>query len=332
MNSAPIGWAIVGTGRIAARFAGSLARSKDARLAAVVSRDAGRATAFAAAQGAPEAHCCIDPAEAATPPGVQAAYIATPHSEHHVAALAALHAGKAVLCEKPMTLNARDTGALVTVARARGVFLMEAMWTRCLPAVRQVQAWVREGRIGEPRLVSAGFGFGGTGHPHRLTDPTLGGGALLDVGVYPIAYAMMVYGAEPATITGCARLGPTGVDEVASISLAFPGGGLAALNCAYVAETDKTLRIHGTRGSISSDLFWRATSARLEPTAEPVDTFYEEPLVDGFDHQLAEVHRCLRAGLLQSPLMTWEDSLALARTTDTLRRQWGVVYPGDPGV
>lgn len=332
MNSAPIGWAIIGTGRIAARFAGSLARAKDARLAAVVSRDAARATAFAVAQGAPEAHCGVDPIEAAALPGVQAVYIGTPHSEHHAAALAALQAGKAVLCEKPMTLNARDTGALVAAARARGAFLMEAMWTRCLPAVRQVQAWVREGRIGEPRLVSGGFGFSGTGLPARLTDPAVGGGALLDVGVYPIAYAMMVFGAEPATIAGCARLGPTGVDEVAAISLGFPGGGLAALNCAYVTETDKTMRIHGTAGTISSDLFWRATTARLEPIAEPVDTFYEEPLVDGFDHQLAEVHRCLRTGLVESPLMTWEDSLALARTTDTLRRLWGVVYPGDTTV
>lgn len=329
MSTAPIGWAIVGPGHIAKRFAGSLQRSGDARLVAIASRDPAKAAVFAAAHGADGARICADAASAAAVPGVDAVYIATPHPMHHAAALAAIAAGRAVLCEKPMTLNAACTGELVAAARARGTFLMEAMWTRCLPAVQQVRRWLADGRIGRPRMLTGGFGFVGPSGRHRLTDPALGGGALLDVGVYPIAYAMMVFGAEPVRISGVASLGTTGVDEQAAIGLAFPCGGLASLHCACATDTDKTGRIHGGAGTIVSAPFWRAASARLEPVGGAAEDFAETPPGDGFDHQLAEVHRCLRAGLAESPAMRWADSLALARTTDALRRQFGVRYPGE---
>jgi dihydrodiol dehydrogenase / D-xylose 1-dehydrogenase (NADP) len=329
MSLPPIGWAIIGPGRIAGRFAGSLNRSGDARLLAVASRDAGRAAAFAAANGASGAKVCSNAAEAAATPGVDAVYIASPHPMHHAAALTAIAAGRAVLCEKPMTLNASHSGELVAAARGRGTFLMEAMWTRCLPATKRIRAWLGEGRIGRPRLLTGGFGFACPPGRDRISDPALGGGSLLDVGVYPLAYAMMVFGAEPSAVTGCATLGTTGVDEQATISLAFPCGGLASLHCAVHLATDRTGRIHGERGTIAADQFWRATSARLEPVDAPAETFSEEPLTEGFDHQLAEVHRCLRAGLVESPSMPWSESLALARTTDALRRQWGLRYPGE---
>lgn len=329
MSASPIGWAIIGPGHIAARFAGALNRSGEARLVAVASRDPARARAFAAANGASSARVCVDAAEAAATAGVDAVYVATPHPMHRAAALAAIAAGRAALVEKPMTLNAGHSGELVAAARARGSFLMEAMWTRCLPATRRIRAWLAEGRIGRPRLMTGGFAFDCPPGRDRISDPALGGGGLLDVGVYPIAYAMMVFGSEPTTITGCATLGPTGVDELAAFSLAFPCGGLASLHCGVRLVTDKTGRIHGERGTISADQFWRASVARLQPSDGPAEDFAEDPLIDGFDHQLAEVHRCLRAGLVESPSMPWSESLALARTTDALRRQWGIRYPGE---
>lgn len=323
------GWAIIGPGHIAKRFAGSLSRSPRARLAAVASRDPARAAAFAAAHGAPDAVICGDAAAAAALPGVDAVYIATPHPMHRAAALAAIAAGKAVLCEKPMTLNAAHTAELVAAARARGSFLMEAMWTRCLPAVQQVRRWLADGRIGTPRVLTGGFGFVCPPGRVRLVEPELGGGALLDVGVYPIAYAMMVFGGPPSAVAGAAALAATGVDEQAAISLSFPGGGVASLHCASTVLTDKTGRIHGSAGTISSAPFWRAASARLEPLDGAPEDFAEEPPGDGFDHQLAEVQRCLDAGLGESPAMPLADSLALARVCDELRRQFGVRYPGE---
>lgn len=327
--TSPTGWAIIGPGHIAKRFAGSLQRSMQARLAAVASRDPARAAAFAATYGAPQAAVCADVAAAVAVPGVDAVYIATPHPAHRAAVLTAIAAGKAVLCEKPMTLNADHTGEVIAAARARGTFLMEAMWTRCLPAVQQVRSWLAAGRIGTPRLLTGGFGFVCPPERVRLVDPDLGGGALLDVGVYPIAYAMMVFGGPPEEVVGVATRGPTGVDEQAAISLAFPGGGLASLHCSATTGTDKTGRIHGSAGSISSAPFWRAASAHLEPLAGEPEDFAEDPPGDGFDHQLAEVQRCLAAGALESPAMPWADSLAVARVCDELRRQWGLRYPGE---
>ena len=147
------------------------------------------------------------------------------------------------------------------------------MWTRCLPATRQIRAWIAEGRIGRPRLLTGGFAFVCPPGRDRISDLALGGGALLDVGVYPIAYAMLVFGAEPAAVSGCATLGPTGVDEAAVISLAFPCGGLASLHCSVRLLSDPTGRIHGERGTIAAERFWRATAARLEPADAPAAGF-----------------------------------------------------------
>lgn len=319
-------WGIVGPGRIAHKFAEALKVADGAVLTAVSSREESRARAFAEQYGASYALGSHD--ELALCPDVDAVYIATPHPFHAEPARICLEHGKAVLCEKPFTVSARELEPLIALAREKGVFLMEAMWTRFLPIMEVVRGWIDEGRIGEPRIVQAGFGFRGAWNPDgRLLNPALAGGALLDVGVYPISFSHWVFGAAPVDISGEATIGETGVDEQMTAALKFPGGRLGSLTAAVRTETGGEATIYGTSGRIRvSPRFHEATSATL--IAEGGQETEERPFrANGFEFQIEEVCRCLRDGLMESPGMTLQDSLEVMRTMDTLRSQWGLRYP-----
>ncbi|HEY9484799.1 MAG TPA: Gfo/Idh/MocA family oxidoreductase, partial [Micromonosporaceae bacterium] len=218
----PIRWGIVATGRVAAKFVSDLGIVDDAEILAVASRSDDSAGRFATEHHIPRPYGTWE--ALAADPDVDIVYIADPHSAHHAAARMMLEAGKAVLCEKPITLNAPQTEDLLAVAAKHHVFLAEAMWTRTIPAVRRIVDLVADGAIGEVTAVSADLSFAAAiGPEHRLRNPALGGGALLDLGVYPLALAQLFLG-SPDTVSASARLSPEGVDAGTGILLGYRPG------------------------------------------------------------------------------------------------------------
>jgi predicted dehydrogenase len=322
-------WGILGTGGIAATFAGDLPRVAGAELAAVGSRTSSSAETFAERHGFARAHGSW--AELAADPEVDVVYVATPHAFHLPAALACLAGGKAVLCEKPMTLDLASSAALVQEARTRGLFLMEAMWMRCNPAIRKLVELIADDAIGEVTAVHADFGLHGPfPADHRLRDPALGGGALLDLGVYPINLAHLVLGA-PATVTSWAHLTPEGVDDNTGVILGYESGAVAALTCGLIGQTRNAASITGTRGRIDlpSGFFApQSFTLRRSDTTELFELPFEGT---GYQYEAEEVQRCLRAGELESPLIPHETTLEIMALLDTVRNEVGVFYPPPVG-
>lgn len=324
----PIRWGILGTGSIAAQFARGLAELNDARLVAVGSRTADAAAAFAQTFGVARSHASY--AALANDPDVDVIYIATPHSLHKENTLLCLEAGKAVLCEKPFAINAQEAAEMIIAARSRGLFLMEAMWTRFLPHMARLRELIAAGTIGELRMLQADFGFRASFDPQsRLFDPALGGGALLDVGIYPVSLASMLFGA-PTRIASMASLGETSVDEQSAMLFGYADGQLAILSQATRTSTPHEALLLGTSGRIRvHSSWWRATTMTLSVVSKP-DELIEVPAPgNGYNYEAAEVGRCLRAGLTESPTMSLDETLAIMRTLDAVRAQWGLRYPGE---
>ena len=323
-----IRWGMLGPGGIAHKFATGLKAVPDAKISAVGSRYLQRANTFADTFDIPHRHGSY--IELVNNPEIDVIYVATPHPFHKECAMLCLEAGKAVLCEKPFTVDAEQAEELIACARERKQFLMEAMWTRFLPVIVKVREWLAEGAIGEPRLLTADHGSRKTLSPEtlegRLFNPKLGGGGLLDVGVYTVALAYMVFGA-PSKITSLAHVGATNVDEQASILLGYDSGQIANLFCAIRTETSKEARIIGTKGTIHIPEFWQATSATLIRTGkDPIHI--EIPFTaNGHENQAIEVINCIREGKLESHVMPLDESLSIMKTMDTVREQCGLEYP-----
>jgi predicted dehydrogenase len=323
----PVRWGILATGGIAAKLAGDLAEVPDAEVAAVGSRAPGPAEKFAARFGIPRAYGSW--AELAADPELDVIYVATPHSAHHAAVRLCLEAGKAVLCEKPFTLNSAEAKSLVALARERELFLMEAMWMYCNPVIRRMAELVRDGAIGEVRAVHADFGLNLPLDPtHRLLDPALGGGALLDLGVYPVSFAHLLLG-EPVEVAAWART-RGGVDDNTGMLLGYASGTVAALTCSLVADTAQTAAVTGSAGRIEfpRGFFYPERFVLHRDGAEPEEFSGPGP-AGSFVHQAAEVTRCLRAGETESPLVPLDGSLAVMRTLDSVRDRIGLRYPGE---
>jgi predicted dehydrogenase len=326
MTLPPVRWGILATGQIAARFVADLRRLPDAEVVAVASRSGPAADAFARRHAIPRAYG--DWASLAADRDVDVVYVATPHSAHHPAAKLCLAAGRAVLCEKPLTLDAGSARDLVATARAAGVFLMEAMWTRCNPTIRRLVQLVGDGAIGPVTAVHAEFGVAGPPPPeHRLRDPALGGGALLDLGIYPVTLAHLLLG-QPDRTAAWAWLTPEGVDQQTGLLLGYASGALAALTCGFVGAGRNAAAVTGLAGRIELPApFFRPTRLNLHRAgADP--TSFEAPLVGhGFGPEAAEVHRCVRAGVLESPLVPHATTLEVMALLDAVRAQIGVTYP-----
>jgi predicted dehydrogenase len=328
-----IRWGILATGGIAATFTEALQSLPDAEVVAVGSRSTTAAKAFAERYGIPRAYGSW--AELAADDDLDVVYVATPHSAHRAATGLCLEAGRAVLCEKAFTMNEREARELVELARGRGLFLMEAMWTYCNPLVRHMAAMIADGAIGHVRNVSAHFGFAGDFAPtHRLRDPGQGGGALLDLGVYPVSFAHLLLG-EPDAVQAWAHLTPEGVDDSTGMVLGWDGGAVATLSCSFTAETGAPATVSGSAGRIEiADGFFHAESFTLHrPGAEP-RTVRLADVHDDHDrgtmrHEAAEVMRALRAGETESPLVPLDGSLAVMRTLDAVRARIGVRYSAD---
>jgi predicted dehydrogenase len=321
-------WGVLAPGGIARTFATAVAGHTQARVVAVGSRSLDRAERFASEFGVPAAYG--DYRSLVEDPQVEAVYVASPHSEHHEHALLAIAAGKHVLVEKAFAASSAQASEMVEAARSAGTFLMEAMWTRHLPHVAALRDVIARGEIGEVVAVLADHGQNMNHHPatHRLHNPDLAGGALLDLGVYPVSFAHDLLGV-PDRIHATGSLTPTGVDGQLSIALGFGERAQASLHTTLWAKTATTAVVAGTLGRIEvAGDFYGTTSFRVIPLdGEPWT--YEHPVDGGFQYEIAEVARCVAAGATQSERMTWQDTLDVMRTMDEIRRQAGVVYPGE---
>ena len=329
MAHQPIRWGILATGNIAHKFALGLQTLPDATLQAVGSRSQASADAFGDTFDIPHRHASYEALVA--DPEVDIIYVATPHPGHHAEVLRCLEAGKHVLCEKPLALNQRQAAEMFALAEAKGLFLMEAMWTRFLPAWQQVQRWLAEGAIGEVQLLLADFCFrAGDWDPrNRKFAPELGGGALLDIGIYPIATAYLVLGQEPTQVHSVMTPFATGVDVQSAYVFHYENGAIAQLSSSFTTEGPREAIINGTAGRIRVPLFWRATEAILErPDAEPI-VFDGSYPASGLQFQATAVMEALRQGWREHPLMPAAESLRILGMMDRLRASWGLRYPGE---
>lgn len=320
-------WGILGTGAIANKFTTALKSMEDSIPAAVASRSDIRSRQFADKYQIEKAYGSYK--ALAEDPDIDVVYIAVPHTEHKKMAELCLKNKKAVLCEKPITINSRDTGELIGTAREKKVFLMEAMWTKYLPATQRVKKWIDEGKIGKVLNIKASFGFYKEFDINsRLYNPKLGGGALLDVGIYPISYATYLLGRLPDKIISSAVIGRSHVDEQNVIIFYYKDGTLADLSSAVSAESGCDALIAGEKGYIRVDNFWRADSAYLfDNDHRCIDSFKEPFKANGYEYEAAEVNRCIREGLPESPVNPLNTTLDIMRLMDEIRSQWGLIYP-----
>lgn len=324
-----VNWGILATGNIARQFARDLALVPDGRALAVGSRRAESATAFAEEFGIARAHASYESLVADEE--VDAVYVASPHALHPEHVRIALEAGKHVLCEKPVALDRAAAEEMVALATERGLFFMEAMWMATHPVVRAVAQRLRSGELGTPRHLHAELGFVvDAGPDDRLLDPALGASALLDMGIYPLTLAHLLLG-EAESLTARATLSERGIDLDAAVVGAYPGGALATMTASMTSWSERSGRIATDRGLVElTPPFHHPEAAVFHPAGggAPVPIEGVEPVIGkGYGNEIAEVHRCLAAGLLESPLVPHRQTLALMGQLDDVRRQLGVVFP-----
>lgn len=321
-------WGIIGPGKIAHQFAQDLQKVSGAKLSAVASRSAERAADFAREYDAAYAYGSYE--EILTCPKLDVVYIATPHTSHAELTRMCLAAGVAVLCEKPWAMNTRQAEAMVELARAQQVFLMEAIWTRFLPTTRRILELLSAGVIGEVEGIKADFGFRAKFDPSsRLFDPALGGGALLDIGLYPAFLATLLLG-EPAEVVARARKGPTGVDVDTGFVLAYADGRLAHLHCTLLATTKTEAFIYGTEGTLHWHGRWHEPThfSVLRPGKGPENFFFEYD-THGYSYEAAAVQEALAQGWTEHPDLPLDFSLRLTRVLDAIRAASGIKYASD---
>ncbi len=326
-----IKWGIIGCGGIAHMFADSLAVLDNGTLLAGASRSPGRAQAFAEKHEMERVY--TDYESLAVDPDVDAVYIATTHNFHFENIKLCLENGKHVLCEKPFTVNAAQTETLMTLAREKNLFMMEAVWTRFLPAIGKLRELLAEGVIGEVLTVKADFSITGEfGAEHRLKNKALAGGALLDLGIYPITFAALVFGEQPERIQSSAVMGETGVDDRAFYLFDYPGGRRAMLSSSFSHHAPVEGVVCGTKGHIRVPLFLAAQELQIYRDGEAPEIIklpYGEN--ENFTFEIAEAMACIAAGKMESEILPLSETLAVLKTMDTLRAQWGLAYEGEVG-
>lgn len=336
----PVKWGFVGTGRIVPRFMGGFQQVPDVQAAAIYGRHREKAAALAERYGFAQVYDDMDRFVAES--GIDIAYIAVTHPLHLAFAKKCLIAGIPVLCEKPLAPNLIEAREIAQCARENGVFLMEGMWSRMFPVTRQVLQWIREDRIG--KIVALNGLFCIKTKPDamdRLYDPAQAGGALLDVGIYLVSLAQMVFGRPPKQIASVAHIGAYGVDDGMAAAFGYEDGGVATLLSTFHSEGRDCATIYGTDGII--EIFedhWRPRHVRMTcrdgviemhcPEDPPGHSVYGAQVSfsgEGYQFEIEHVNACIRQGLKESPLMPISESLDILETCDTLRRQWGVSFP-----
>ncbi len=319
-------WGILGAGKIAEKLVKSSWSVPACEVVAVASRTTGKAQAFASKFEIASAYGSYEALVA--DPAVDIVYVANTHNGHEAAVCLALEAGKHVLCEKPLGVNAVQVEHMIHTARSQERFLMEGMWTRFLPAIVKVRQWISAGNIGRIRQVQASFGID-LMHVQRLTDPALAGGALLDLGIYPISFASMLFGGQaPATVQSVFEKLETGVDGSSNMLFSYPDGAWADLKCSCQYPLPNEAWIIGDAGHIHLPAdFYAAQKASLFVDGKETVASFPSERQQSFKYEIREVQDCLSKGRLESMIMPLGETLEIARTMDGLREEWGIRYP-----
>lgn len=321
-------WGIYGAGKIADKFASDFSKVEQGKLVAAYARNSEKLKKFCDKH---KIECAYDD-EAAflEDERIDVVYIGTPHSLHAEAALKAIKAGKHVLCEKPFALNAKQAIEVMEAAEEKNVFIMEAIWTLFLPTIKKVFSWVESGKIGQIMHIQANFGFKGNLDPEwRLMNPKLGGGALLDVGIYPVMIANALMKGKPITIKATAKLTETGVDATTAILLEYPDQIMASLNASIETQMLNTLIIYGELGRIEVPSFWMSDKAYLiiEDDIEIFNADDDEK--NGYHHETRAVCDAIEKGKTEHKTISHAFTISLMETLDQIRKEIGVVYDED---
>ncbi len=323
-----IRWGILGCGRIAKKFAADLALVADAELFALGARQLSTAKEFAKEFPARNVYGSYE--ELVSDPDVDVIYIASPHGLHHEHALLCLHHGKPVLCEKAFALNLRQVKDMVHVSQTKKVFLMEALWSKFLPQYEKVQELIHSGELGEIKNVLISFGFiPQPPVPPRLFDPALGGGSLLDIGIYNVFFALSFLG-RPDEIEASMTPAPTGVDEQCAMLFKYKNGALAQLFSSLTSNLGTEADIGGTKSRVRLTSRFYAPRATIEMFSGREDSKKIIPVHkeggSGYQYEARHVGDCIRKGLIESPVMSLADSMLLMETMDRIRSAAGIHY------
>lgn len=324
-----INWGIIGTGNIANKFTSDLKLLCDANVSAVASRDINKAQKFADNFGIKKYYGSYQ--DLVNDKDIDVVYVSTPHVFHRDNTLMALQAGKAVLCEKPLSINYREAKEMVDAATSKKVFFMEAMWMRFTPAIVKLKNIIESGTIGKVRIINADFGYksGRVDPMDRVYNKALGGGALLDIGIYPVSLSFMLLGV-PQKISSYANIGTTGVDEQCGIMFSHSNGEIAILSAAVSTTTSGQAYIYGDNGYVKiSCPWWCSKEIFLHKDCAMPERISIENTGNGFVYQAQHVMDCIKSGCLQSDVMSWNESLEIMKTMDQIRKPWGLVYDSD---
>jgi len=328
-------WGIVGTGNIPTQFAQGLQLVEHAQIAAVASRSIDSATAFAEKFAIPK--CYGSYADMAKDTELEIIYIGTPHPQHYETVMLFLEAGFAVICEKPLGVNAAQTEKMIAKAREKNVFFMEGMWTRFFPAFQKALDWVRSGRIGQPKMLHAVFGYDGSSNKKQWRfSHDMAGGALLDVGIYPLALTFAMFGSDPVKVSTSACI-ENGVDEYNTFTFEYADGRIAVLSDGIGVKLNNSVFIAGTSGSVQlGEEWWHASRAEFTPLGDSSvgkpqkhDVFNLPYRSSGFQYEAKAVQQYYLEGRKEAPEMPLDETLKIARMMDTLRKEWGLVYKED---
>ena len=327
-------WAIVGTGNISSQFANGLKHVEGAEIYAVASRNKDTARAFADRFGIARAYGSYE--EMAKDDDIDIVYIGTPHPAHLENTIMFMEAKRAVLCDKPLGVSAAQVKQMVSKAREMDVFFMEGMWTRFFPAIRKALEWVKTGRIGTPKTLFVTLGYDGSSDRTQWRfQQAMAGGAMLDVGIYPLALAFAAFGMDYAAMTGSAMVAG-GIDEVNSFTLQYPGGEIASMGSAISGRMENHAVFSGTKGRGilgEKDTWWHPKRAELSLDGEDLfigdggHEIFEEPFPStGFQYEAAAVQQYVAQGLKEAPEIPLDESIKIAETMEKLLRMWGVEY------
>jgi predicted dehydrogenase len=320
-------WGFVAAGGMAHAMARDFSLLPNARIHSVFSRTKESMRVFCDSFRGCKQTASLE--ELVADPGIDIIYISSPNHLHYAHAKQALLAGKAVVCEKPFTLNAREQEALIQLARGQHLFLMEAMWIRWLPIIVSLRELLAADAIGEPRLLKVSFHAQLSADPEgRIYNLAMGGGSLLDLGIYPISFASLIFGKQPAEIVSTSHIGKTGIDEHFGALFKYDPG-LALISAGVDGRFRDDISIHGSTASIRLESPWKLSRLHLDPQEGERKTFTLPLQGGGYGYQATEVMRCLDAGLLESPVMPLDESLAIMQTLDRLRAQWNLAFPNE---
>ena len=318
---------ILGCGAMAETFAGTLRQMEEVECRAAASRTLGRAQEFAQKYGFEKAYGSYE--ELADDPNVDLIYVATPHSLHYRHVKMCIESGKAVLCEKAFMANAREAAEVIALSEKKGVFLAEAIWTRYMPFRKTVKDLVDGGAIGRTSLLTAHLGYPVT-HKERIMRPELGGGALLDLGVYAINFALMNFGDDIRNISSSCIKSDTGVDLQDSITFEYSDGRMAQLTATACCANDRQGIINGEKGYIILDNINNPLKADIYSSDHIlVDTQYAPQQITGFEYQVQACIDAINSGKVETEFMPHSESLKVVEIMDGLRKEWGVVFPND---